>query len=280
MRSWPGSVAQASGSRSTRSTCAPTSSRSRGCQPLCAGRSGDHLRGGRGGTRCPRPPADLTSGSSAARQSASWRLRLCTAGRGAIENARAVGNAVIGPRLRELAASSPIVGEVRGRGVFWAVELVADRDAGARFRRPRRLDQGRPAHAGLLAFTAKNRLHVVPPAVIGETDAARGLDLISEVIDHDGRKARSPMDLFRPLDVLAVDLPMVEVTPGAGDHRKPAHGPAGLLDVFGVEIGVGDDRGGMRDVEIDEVFVGARGRGDGGPARGRGGSERIELRAG
>lgn len=35
---------------------------------------------------------------------------------------------MIGPRLREIAAAHPSVGEVRGMGVFWAIELVRDRE--------------------------------------------------------------------------------------------------------------------------------------------------------
>ncbi len=109
---------------------------------------------------------------------------------GVVENARAIGETVIGPRLRELAGSSPIVGEVRGRGVFWAVELVADRET-------RDPIAGSVVAAiksdllsrGVLGFTAENRLHIVPPAVIGEADAARGLEIIAEVIDRHGRKA-------------------------------------------------------------------------------------------
>ena len=46
---------------------------------------------------------------------------------GIVENAARVGTDVIGPGLRELAPRHPSVGEVRGPGVFWAVELVADR---------------------------------------------------------------------------------------------------------------------------------------------------------
>ena len=47
---------------------------------------------------------------------------------GIIENARMLGTDVIGPRLREIAAKHPSVGDVRGLGVFWAVELVRDRE--------------------------------------------------------------------------------------------------------------------------------------------------------
>ncbi len=39
---------------------------------------------------------------------------------GIIDNARALGEEVIGPRLREIASKHPSVGEVRGLGVFWA----------------------------------------------------------------------------------------------------------------------------------------------------------------
>ena len=46
---------------------------------------------------------------------------------GIIENARMLGTDVIGPRLREIAEKHPSVGDVRGLGVFWAVELVRDR---------------------------------------------------------------------------------------------------------------------------------------------------------
>ena len=39
-----------------------------------------------------------------------------------------LGDDVIGPGLREIAEKHPSVGEVRGLGVFWALELVRDRD--------------------------------------------------------------------------------------------------------------------------------------------------------
>ena len=59
---------------------------------------------------------------------------------GIVEHARALGEDVIGPGLRELAERHPSVGEVRGLGAFWALELVRDRRdpraAGAVQRRP------------------------------------------------------------------------------------------------------------------------------------------------
>ena len=45
-----------------------------------------------------------------------------------IENARMIGTDVIGPELQKLRDKHPSVGEVRGLGVFWAIELVRNRD--------------------------------------------------------------------------------------------------------------------------------------------------------
>ena len=46
---------------------------------------------------------------------------------GIIEHARMLGTDVIAPGLEKLQANHPSVGEVRGLGVFWALELVSDR---------------------------------------------------------------------------------------------------------------------------------------------------------
>jgi taurine--2-oxoglutarate transaminase len=44
-----------------------------------------------------------------------------------VENARALGTDVIGPELEKMAARHASIGEVRGLGVFWAIELVRNR---------------------------------------------------------------------------------------------------------------------------------------------------------
>src|ERR687885_629260 len=44
-----------------------------------------------------------------------------------VGNARRIGEDVFAPGLREIADRHDVVGEVRGLGVFWAVELVRDR---------------------------------------------------------------------------------------------------------------------------------------------------------
>jgi len=101
---------------------------------------------------------------------------------GIVANAKRVGADVIGPGLRALQAKHPsIIGEVRGLGVFWALDLVAD---------PETREPVAPAviaalkksllSLGLLPFFADNRLHVVPPCVVTDDEVARALDIYDQ----------------------------------------------------------------------------------------------------
>lgn len=101
-----------------------------------------------------------------------------------VENAAEIGTRVLGPGLRELAQRHPSIGEVRGLGVFWALELVRDRET----REPLAPYGGTsPAMnevvaasraAGLLLFVNFNRLHIVPPCTITEAEAKEGLTIL------------------------------------------------------------------------------------------------------
>jgi len=103
------------------------------------------------------------------------------AAEGVVEHARNLGDYVLGPGLAELKHRHPCVGEVRGRGVFFALELVTDRKT----REPlapyggSSAAMGRVVAAcrdeGLLIFSNYNRLHAVPPCTITEDDAREGL---------------------------------------------------------------------------------------------------------
>ncbi|KAB1642259.1 aspartate aminotransferase family protein [Gulosibacter chungangensis] len=102
---------------------------------------------------------------------------------GIIENAHRVGAEVIGPGLRELAERFEVIGEVRGLGVFWAVEFVAD----AQTREPISEEfMGQLKNAmlerGALPFTSANRLHFVPPCVITDEEARRGLRTLADAL--------------------------------------------------------------------------------------------------
>ncbi|MGW5917914.1 aminotransferase class III-fold pyridoxal phosphate-dependent enzyme [Nocardia fluminea] len=103
-----------------------------------------------------------------------------------VENAADIGAKVIGPGLRELAQRHSSIGEVRGLGVFWAVELVrnrATREPLAPYggTSPAMNELVAACHAGgMLPFVNFNRLHVVPPCVITEAEAKEGL----AILDH------------------------------------------------------------------------------------------------
>ncbi|MDJ0350301.1 aspartate aminotransferase family protein [Cryobacterium sp. PH29-G1] len=105
---------------------------------------------------------------------------------GVVENAARIGSDVLEPGLKALQAKHPIIGEVRGVGVFWAVELVADavtREpvSAAVMARVKAELLGR----GLLPFLMENRIHVVPPCVVTEAEVAEALAIYDEVLSLD-----------------------------------------------------------------------------------------------
>ncbi len=102
---------------------------------------------------------------------------------GIVTHAKEIGADVIGPGLAELAEKHPVIGEVRGTGVFWALELVADR--GTREPLPAALMARAKAELvarGLLPFTSDNRIHVVPPCVVTADEVARAMTAYDEVL--------------------------------------------------------------------------------------------------
>lgn len=99
---------------------------------------------------------------------------------GVVEHAAALGADVLGPGLAAIAERHPCVGDVRGLGVFWAVELVADRET----RTP--MDMGPVLAAckslGLLPFATANRIHLVPPCTTTAAEAQEGLDILDRAL--------------------------------------------------------------------------------------------------
>lgn len=101
---------------------------------------------------------------------------------GIVDNAKRVGETVLGPGLRALQSRHSIIGDVRGMGVFWALDLVADPvtkapiDAAMVGRLKALLLEHR-----MLGFLAENRLHVVPPLTVTDAEVAEGLDILEKV---------------------------------------------------------------------------------------------------
>jgi taurine--2-oxoglutarate transaminase len=103
-----------------------------------------------------------------------------------VQNAARIGAEVLGPGLRELAARHPVIGEVRGAGVFWALDLVSDRATramlapygGSSAAMDELMAQCRAR--GLMPFINFNRLHAVPPCTISESETKEGLAILDE----------------------------------------------------------------------------------------------------
>jgi taurine--2-oxoglutarate transaminase len=100
---------------------------------------------------------------------------------GIVENAAEIGRDILGPGLATLAEKHDVIGEVRGVGVFWALDLVSDRASRSPLGAPElgRL-KGELLRRGLLPFSADNRIHVVPPCVVTREEAHRGLAILDE----------------------------------------------------------------------------------------------------
>jgi taurine--2-oxoglutarate transaminase len=105
---------------------------------------------------------------------------------GIVENAKRIGEDVLGPGLRALAEKHQVIGEVRGLGVFWALDLVTNRET-----REPLAPYGGTSDAmnalvaacksrGLMPFVNFNRMHVVPPCTITEDEARAGLAILDE----------------------------------------------------------------------------------------------------
>ncbi|MCY7412081.1 MAG: aspartate aminotransferase family protein [Salinibacterium sp.] len=100
---------------------------------------------------------------------------------GVIENARTIGAEHLGPGLAELAAKHPLIGEVRGLGVFWALDLVTDAESRQAVSGAVILQLKKELMArGLLPFSADNRIHVVPPCIITADEVAQALPIYDE----------------------------------------------------------------------------------------------------
>ena len=111
---------------------------------------------------------------------------------GIIEHARQLGTDVIGPGLRELAERHPSIGEVRGLGVFWALELVRDRatreplvpfNAAGEAAAPMGELMAACKSRGLWPFTHFNRMHVVPPCTTTADEIREGFAVLDEALE-------------------------------------------------------------------------------------------------
>ncbi|MEU8818825.1 aspartate aminotransferase family protein [Actinoplanes sp. NPDC048796] len=118
---------------------------------------------------------------------------------GIVEHARAIGDDVIAPGLAALAAKHPSIGEVRGLGVFWAIELVRDREtreplvpfnATGAAAAPMNELAAACKERGLWPFTHFNRVHVAPPCTVSVAEVEEGLSILDEALSVADRYCR------------------------------------------------------------------------------------------
>jgi taurine--2-oxoglutarate transaminase len=107
---------------------------------------------------------------------------------GMVEHAAKIGQEVIKPLIEELAAKHKLIGEVRGSGVFWAIELVKDRET----REPLAPYGGSsPAmgelmaackKAGMIPFMNFNRIHMCPPCNVSEAQVREAFAILDQAL--------------------------------------------------------------------------------------------------
>jgi taurine--2-oxoglutarate transaminase len=109
-----------------------------------------------------------------------------------VGHARRMGEDVVGPALCDLAERHPSVGDVRGLGMFWALELVRDREtreplvpfnATGADAAPMNEFAAACKQRGLFPFTHFNRTHVVPPCTTAEAELREGFAILDEALD-------------------------------------------------------------------------------------------------
>jgi taurine--2-oxoglutarate transaminase len=109
---------------------------------------------------------------------------------GIVENAAAMGEA-LGAGLAQLQERHPSVGEIRGKGLFWGIELVRDRETreplvpfnatGEDFA-PMAQVMKAAMERGLYLMTHWNVIMVVPPLTITREELDEGLGVLDEVL--------------------------------------------------------------------------------------------------
>ena len=110
-----------------------------------------------------------------------------------LENASMIGESILGPGLLELAKKHRVIGDIRGAGVFWGVDLVSDRTT----HEPLAPYGGSSAAMnelvaackknGLMPFTNFNRIHLCPPCNISVEDAKLGLEMLDRALSEIGK---------------------------------------------------------------------------------------------
>ena len=108
---------------------------------------------------------------------------------GLLENARRIEKVVM-KRLGEMKERYEIVGDVRGKGALFGIELVKDEETKEPFEEAGRFVYRRAFEKGLAWIPAGHILRLSPPLIMPEEIALKGLDILEEAIDEAQREVR------------------------------------------------------------------------------------------
>ncbi|MFL6204362.1 MAG: aspartate aminotransferase family protein [Acidimicrobiales bacterium] len=109
-----------------------------------------------------------------------------------IPHAARIGAEVLGPGLRDLAGRHACVGEVRGLGCFFAVELVRDQhtreglvpfNAAGDAAKPMAEVVAACKRGGLWPLPVGNRLHMAPPLIVTDDEVRRALTILDDALE-------------------------------------------------------------------------------------------------
>jgi len=117
---------------------------------------------------------------------------------GLIEHAKQLGE-YTGKRLKALKDKHPSIGEARGIGLFWGLELVRNRKTKAWFNTREDKIQGKPMmvdrvagecmNNGVFVSTWMNYLIIAPPLIIEKEEIDKGVDALDQAVTVADREA-------------------------------------------------------------------------------------------
>jgi taurine--2-oxoglutarate transaminase len=108
-----------------------------------------------------------------------------------VASAARLGADILGPELTKLAENHPTLGDVRGIGALWTVELVRDRltreplvpvGATGEANAPMTAFAKACLDRGLVSLVVGNRIHVAPPLNISDADATSAMAILDEAL--------------------------------------------------------------------------------------------------
>ncbi len=100
-----------------------------------------------------------------------------------LENVNSVGASVM-KKLESIKERHPMVGDVRGKGLLLAIDLVKDRNTREPFAEAGKMVYEKAFAKGVAWIPAGNILRLAPPLIIDEDLAGKALELIEESIDE------------------------------------------------------------------------------------------------